>query len=38
VIGIDNLEVIAADGVDMSPELRAAALARAMGSIEALAA
>lgn len=38
VIGIDNLEVIAADGVDMSPELRAAALARAMGSIEMLAA
>jgi FMN-dependent NADH-azoreductase len=38
VIGIDNLQVIAADGVDMNPELRSAALARAMGSIEALAA
>jgi len=38
VIGIDNLEVIVADGVDMSPELRAAALERAMGSIETLAA
>jgi len=36
VIGIDNLEVIAADGVDISPELRQAALARAMGSIETL--
>ena len=38
VIGIENLEVIAADGVDISPELRAAAVERAMGSIEALAA
>ena len=38
VIGIDNLEVIAADGVDISPQLREAALARAMGSIETLAA
>lgn len=38
VIGIDNLEVIVADGVDISPELRAAAVERAMGSIEALAA
>lgn len=38
VIGIDNLEVIAADGVDISPELRAAAIERAMGHIETLAA
>ncbi|MGH6964627.1 MAG: FMN-dependent NADH-azoreductase [Phenylobacterium sp.] len=38
VIGVDNLEVIVADGVDISPELRAAALERAMGSIERLAA
>ena len=38
VIGIDNLEVIVADGVDISPELRAAALERAMDSIEMLAA
>jgi FMN-dependent NADH-azoreductase len=38
VIGVENLEVIVADGVDISPELRAAAVERAMGSIEALAA
>jgi FMN-dependent NADH-azoreductase len=38
VIGIDNLEVIVAEGVDISPELRAAALESAMGSIETLAA
>ncbi len=38
VIGIDNLEVIVADGVDISPELRAAAVERATNSIEALAA
>lgn len=38
VIGIENLEVIVAEGVDMSPELRAAALESAMGSIETLAA
>jgi len=38
VIGVENLEVIVADGVDVSPELRAAALESAMGSIEALAA
>lgn len=38
VIGIDNLEVIVADGVDISPELRAAAVERAMSRIEALAA
>jgi FMN-dependent NADH-azoreductase len=30
--------VIVAEGVDISPELRAAALERAMGSIETLAA
>lgn len=38
MIGIDNLEVIVAEGVDISPELRAAALESAMGSIETLAA
>ncbi len=38
VIGIENLEVIVAEGVDISPELRAAALQSAMGSIETLAA
>lgn len=38
VIGIDDLEVIVAEGVDISPELRAAALESAMGSIETLAA
>lgn len=38
MIGIENLEVIVADGVDISPELRAAALKNAMGSIETLAA
>lgn len=38
MIGIDDLEVIVAEGVDISPELRAAALESAMGSIETLAA
>lgn len=38
MIGVENLEVIVADGVDISPELRAAALNNAMGSIETLAA
>ncbi|PRY04505.1 FMN-dependent NADH-azoreductase [Paraburkholderia sp. BL25I1N1] len=38
VLGIDNLEVIVAEGVDVSPELRATALETAMGSIETLAA
>ncbi|MGH6647373.1 FMN-dependent NADH-azoreductase [Aquabacterium sp.] len=38
MIGVENLEVIVADGVDISPELRAAALERAMSSIAALAA
>lgn len=38
MIGVESLEVIVADGVDISPELRAAAIEHAMGSIETLAA
>lgn len=38
VIGIEDLDVIIAEGVDINPELRAAALGSAMGSIKALAA
>ena len=38
MIGVENLEVIVAEGVDISPELRAAALENAIGSIETLAA